>query len=58
MPDRPNPNPPPTKPRDPETDDLGYRDDEENRAYERAQPDAQPEVSSDPEPDTEPSDAG
>lgn len=41
-----------------ETDDLGYRDDEENRAYERAQPDSQPAVSAEPEPDGEPADAG
>jgi hypothetical protein len=43
---------------DADTDDLGYRDGEEGRAYERAQPDAQPEVSSEPEPDAEPADAG
>jgi hypothetical protein len=41
-----------------QADDLGYRDDEEERAYERAQPDSQPEVSSEPEPDCEPTDAG
>ncbi len=40
------------------TDDLGFSDDEENRAYERSQPDSQPEVSSEPEPDGEPADAG
>ncbi len=40
------------------TDDLGFRDDEENRAYEAAQPDSQPKVSSEPEPDGEPADAG
>jgi hypothetical protein len=50
------PDPPPSN--DPDTDDLGYRDDEEERAYERAQPNDQPEVSSDPEPETEPADAG
>jgi hypothetical protein len=43
---------------DPQTDDLGFSDDEENRAYEDAQPDSQPEVSSEPEPDAEPADAG
>jgi hypothetical protein len=41
-----------------QTDDLGYRDDEEERAYEHAQPDSQPEVSSEPEPDREQPDAG
>jgi hypothetical protein len=40
------------------TDDLGYRDSEEERAYERAQPESQPTVSSEPEPDAEPADAG
>jgi hypothetical protein len=40
------------------TDDLGFSDDEENRAYEKAQPDSQPTVSSEPEPDHEPADAG
>jgi hypothetical protein len=58
MSERPNPDPPPTDPDDPNTDDLGYRENEEERAYERAQPDDQPEVSSDPEPDTEAADAG
>jgi hypothetical protein len=43
---------------DPDTDDLGFSDDEENRAYEEAQPDSQPTVSSEPEPDAEPADAG
>jgi hypothetical protein len=41
-----------------ETSDLGYRDTEEERAYEKAQPSSQPEVSSEPEPDAEPADAG
>lgn len=41
-----------------DTDDLGYSDDEEERAYEEAQPDAQPTVSSDPEPDEDPANAG
>ena len=41
-----------------DTDDLGYRENEEERAYERAQPDEQPTVSSEPEPDDEPADAG
>lgn len=41
-----------------ETDDIGYREDEEERAYERAQPDSQPTVDSDPEPDSEPANTG
>jgi len=41
-----------------QTDDLGYREDEEQRAYERAQPDSQPTVSAEPEPEREPTDAG
>jgi hypothetical protein len=49
---------PPAESGDDATGDLGYRDDEENRAYERGQPDSQPEVSSEPEPDDEPADAG
>jgi hypothetical protein len=40
------------------TDDLGYRDEGEDRAYERAEPGSQPPTSSDPEPDQEPPDAG
>jgi hypothetical protein len=60
MPERPNPDPTPSAPdhADIDTDDLGYRDNEEDRAYERAQPDGQPPISSDPEPDAEPADAG
>lgn len=58
MPDQPKPNRPTNRPSDAETDDLGYRDNEEEKAYERAHSDAQPEVSSEPEPDTEPADAG
>ncbi len=55
MSERPESTPPP----DPqETDDLGFSDDEENRAYEKSQPDSQPTVSSEPEPDGEPADAG
>jgi hypothetical protein len=42
----------------PDTDDLGYRDDQEERAYERAQSEDQPQVSPDPESDAEPADAG
>jgi hypothetical protein len=40
------------------TDDLGYREEQEDRAYERAEPGSQPPTSSDPEPDHEPADAG
>ncbi len=50
--------PSPSESDDPDTNDLGFSDDEENRAYERAQPDSQPEVSSEPEPGGEPADAG
>ncbi len=57
MSEQPDSEPTPTE--SPEaTDDLGFRDDEENRAYEAAQPDSQPEVSAEPEPDGEPADAG
>jgi len=48
----------PPKGPEPDSDDLGYRDNEEERAYDKAQPDSQPEVSSEPEPDREPADAG
>jgi hypothetical protein len=58
MSEPPDPESPATDSDGPDTDDLGFRDDEENRAYERAQPDSQPEVSSEPEPDGEPADAG
>ena len=57
MSERPDSDSPPTESPE-ETDDLGFSDDEENRAYERAQPDSQPEVSAEPEPDEEPADAG
>jgi hypothetical protein len=57
MSERPDSDTPPTETSE-ETDDLGFRDDEENRAYERAQPDSQPEVSAEPEPDDEPANAG
>ena len=58
MPERSNLNPSPDRFPEPDSDDLGYSDNEENRAYERSQPDSQPEVSSEPEPDGEPADAG
>jgi hypothetical protein len=58
MSERPTSENPPVDSQGADTDDLGFRDDEENRAYEDAQPDSQPEVSSDPEPDGEPADAG
>ncbi len=41
-----------------ETTDLGYRDTDEERAYERAEPGDRPPTSSEPEPDAEPPDAG
>lgn len=60
MPEQSNRDPAPDTPHDADidTDDLGYRDNEEDRAYERAKPEAAPQVSHDPNPDAESADAG
>ncbi len=56
---RPQTDPPKTdEPQRVQSTDLGYRDNEEERAYERAEPGSRPPTSSEPEPDNEPPNAG